>query len=280
MNESNASLETSRNQVQQDNSQPANKQQQGSKGAPENEPKKALTLAELFADDSEDSDESPDDESKPIDSLDTLLKRTKLKPEEAYAIRIPMPNGAEPLTLGELKDRVGELVGHEQSVLQFDQRRVQQEGEILQAQQEIRDLLGLLPKDAIKPEMVNKLRQQAETKLAREVELTRQHIPAWNDSKVYHAEFNEIREYLKRWGFPESYADTIQDHRALKFVRDSWLRDKRIAKALEGVKPVEKRNKAPSSKAGKAPTKTPNSESTRRDGVVPSSRSKLAAIFK
>jgi hypothetical protein len=96
------------------------------------------------------------------------MKRHKLTPEQVYAIKVPMAQGAEPLTLGQLKDRVGELVDLETRELQFDERRVKAEGDLLRAQTEMRELLALVPKDHIKPEMVEKIRKRHEATQAAE----------------------------------------------------------------------------------------------------------------
>jgi len=159
-------------------------------GAPE-EPKR-LSLAELFADDNSDGDNSgsesgtgvDDDPSKPVDSIDGLVKRLKMTPEQAYAIKVAMPNGAEPLTVGQLKDRVGELVDLETREAQFDTRRIKSEGELLRAQAEIRELMALMPKESVNPEAVNKVRQRHEATMKRERAMTLEHIPQWQDEKT------------------------------------------------------------------------------------------------
>src|SRR6185369_8652153 len=69
----------------------------------EEQPKR-LSLAELFADDVDgeghgsEGGSGDDDPSKPVDSIDGLTKRHKMTAEQVYAIKVPMPNGAEPLT--------------------------------------------------------------------------------------------------------------------------------------------------------------------------------------
>ena len=249
-------------------------------GVDDAEPKR-LSLAELFAespDDADDEDHSQDsDAGKPVDSLDGLQKRLRLKPEQVYAIKVPMPNGAEPLTIGELKDRVAELVDLETRELQFEQRRVKQEGELLRAQQEMRELLAMLPPEHIKPELVEKIRKRHEETMARERKLTLEHIPEWQDENRRIEEMKGIAEMLSHYGFDESVLTSIVDHRALKFVRDAYLRDKRIRDALAKVTVVPKKGQRPSAKAAK-PAARPNSPSGKPRAAV-DQRSRILSLF-
>src|SRR5262245_45055398 len=155
------------------------------------EDKRALNLRELFsqkdgddgADPTLDLDE-PDDPTKPVTNLDQLAKRLNVKPEDVYKILVPMKDGAEPMALGALKDRVGELVDLDTRELEFETRRVRNEGETLRAQQELRDMMALIPRDKITPELLAKVRSSHEATRQREVALTLEHIPSWNDERT------------------------------------------------------------------------------------------------
>jgi hypothetical protein len=294
MQQSNGSLETSNQtqQPQENNSgseqlgkpekAPRNQrqQQQPQNKQPETKDEKPLSLAELFKrenpDDPEDTSfsvEDEDDPTKPVDSVDGLSKRLKIKPEEVYAIKVPMPNGAEPMTLGDLKDRVGELVDLDARELEFTQRRVRGEGEILRAQQELRSLMALIPKDKLTPELINKVRQNHETTQARERQLTLEHIPSWNDEQTRTADIQGMVSMLSDYGFDEGFIATVVDHRALKFLRDTYLMRKRIQKALSEVKiPPRKGNKAPSQKTGKPAQRPVDSQNTRTASKSSSAR--------
>lgn len=244
-----------------------------------------LSLAELFRsenpDDPEDDSFSVEDEedlTKPADSIDGVAKRLKMKVEDVYKIKVPMPSGAEPMTLGDLKDRVGELVDLDLREMEFNTRRIRGEGELLRSQQELRSLMALIPKDKLTPELINKVRKTHEATQARERQLTIEHIPSWMDDKARTADIKGMIEMLGDYGFDESFIETIVDHRALKFVRDMYLMRRRIQSALKNVKiPVRKGNKAPSHKPNKAAAKPADDRTSRpaRNG-----REKLAELFK
>jgi hypothetical protein len=246
-------------------------------GAPAEEPKR-LSLAELFADDVEGGEEeTPDDPSKPVESLDGLIKRLKITPEQAYAIKVPLANGAEPLTLGELKDRVGEVVDLEVRELQFDQRRVKSEGELLRAQTEIRELMALIPRDQLSPAAIEKVRAKHEATMARERQATLEHIPDWHDATRRNADITGMIELLSNYGFDATFLATVTDHRALKFIRDSYLREKRISAALAKIKDLPKKpGQRPSGKSAKGAAK-PGAGPRRT--VVPDQSSKLRELF-
>jgi hypothetical protein len=258
---------------------PQSQQQQQTVTLPQDD--KPLSLAELFASDS-DEGESPtaDDPSKPVDSLDGLVKRLNAKHEDVYNIRVPMPDGAEPLTIGQLKDRVGEVVKLEQETLRFDQRRIKQEGELLQAQAEIRDLISLLPKDAVKPALIEKVRTQHAQMITRERQATLEAIPAWEHEQTRLADIKGMVDLLKVYGLPESFLGTVHDHRALKFIRDMYQMKTRIDKALANVKPDSKPGKRPSSRVPSTGKPNSSAPSTRRSGAVPTQNQRIEQLFR
>lgn len=256
------------------------------------QPPQSRTLAEIFADDG--SDESPpgtataDDPTMPPDTLDALVERLGLTHEQVYAIKIGMPEGAEPMTLGAIKDRVSNAVDLEQRELAFDQRRVKAEGELLRGQTELRELLSLLPKGSVSPEIVNKMRERHNVTMKRERELTLEHIPDWQDEERMTKDVDGIAEWLhEEYGFDRSFVTTIVDHRALKFVRDMFLRDQKIKTALAGVETPSTRTQRPSSRQqptrngnGQAPTNPARSQSAsnRRRGAT-TERDRIMAVL-
>lgn len=284
MNESNANLET-RTPANQPNSQAANgaaNKPEAPNNQQEQEKVKPRSLAEMFGNPEDASsleidleERTPDDPSKPIDSIDRLIARNKLTPEQAYAIKVPMPNGAEALSIGELKDKISELSEFEGRVLEFDERRIKQEGELLKSQQQIRDLVSVLPKDALAPAVLDKLRTQQEATVNVEKRRTLEHIPSWRDEKSRNADIELMQETLADYGFDESFLHTVVDHRAIKFIRDSCLMRARIKKSLESVRDPQGKNKKPSAKA--KPAVRPVVAAPRK--IMPTGDDKIRNLF-
>jgi hypothetical protein len=289
MNVANANLETGTPQPQP-NSQADNKGQAVSNGSAPNktnqqqaEAPKPKSLAELFGDSTDEtnleislSDDTPDDPNAPLDSIERLMKRHKLTPEQAYAIKVPMPNGAEALSIGELKDKISDLTDLEYRQTEFEERRIKTEGDILRSQSELRDILSLLPKDAIKPEVLNKLRERQEFTTRRERQLTIQHIPEWRDEKKRLADLEGIEEMLSDYGFDGTFLQAVTDHRAMKFIRDTFLIRTRIQKSLAAVRDPKNLGARPSGKSGKAAAK-PGVKSRRQTKMTQDD--KLAELF-
>lgn len=245
-----------------------------------------LSLAELFAK-SEDGGEAYDDDgniveddsSKPPETMEVLSKRLGFKPEQIYNVKIPLADGAEPLTIGQLKDRVGELVDLETRETLFEQRRMRMEGDLLRSQTEIRELLSMIPKEHIRPEVVNKIRQRHEANMQRERQATLEHIPEWRDEKRAGEDLQGMIEFVSGWGFDETFIASVHDHRAIKFIRDMYLRDKRIQKALSNVTVPDSPGHRASAKTKKAASRPNQSQATRRSGAVASQQERIAALF-
>lgn len=260
-------------------------QQQQQQSQQQTDEPRRLSLAELFANNDEgeetfDDDGNPivEDPSKPPETLEALSKRLGFKPEQIYSVKIPLSDGAEPLTIGQLKDRVGELVDLETRETQFEQRRMQTEGELLRSQTEVRELLSMIPKEHINPEIVNKIRKRHEANMAFERKMTLEHIPEWRDEKRAGEDLQGMIDFTKRWGFDETFLGTVHDHRAVKFIRDMYLRDKRIQAALAKVTIPDSKGQRGSAKTKKAAAR-PNQQQSQRKSVTPNQRERIAALF-
>jgi hypothetical protein len=269
---------TDRNKSQQQSTQQRQQSQQ------QTEEPHRLSLADLFSqnEDGEISNEDEnigDDPSKPPETMEALSKRLGFKPEQLYNVKIPLADGAEPLTIGQLKDRIGEVVDLETRETQFEQRRMRSEGELLRSQAEIREILAQIPREHIKPEVVNKIRQRHEANMARERQMTLEHIPEWRDEKRAGEDLQGMIDLLGEYGFDETFIGSVHDHRAIKFIRDMYLRDKRIKAALAKVTTPESKGHRGSAKTKKSAARPNQQQSTRRSGVMPDQRSRIAALF-
>lgn len=234
-----------------------------------------LDLAELFADRAEsETDDDADDPSKPVDSIDRLSKRLKMDMEKVYAIKVPVNEGEEPVTIGQLKDRVKAMDDLETRETQFEERRIQSEGELLKAQTFMRGILSKIPQQHLSKELVQQVESHHRTTMQRERELTLQHIPEWKTEKNEQDDRTKINAMLSNYGFGPEFLESITDHRAIKFVRDMAIRDARIKEALAKVQPDTRGNKRVSAKAP-APNR-PKGSPVRQKGPAPDG---LRAMF-
>lgn len=249
---------------------------------PETEPSQLKSLASLLAagenPETDSSDESEEgtaaekpEKAKPK-SLKALAEKLKLEDKDLYAIEVPMANG-ETRTLGQLKDAVAKQDEFSLREIEFEETRQQREGELIRAQSELRELISSLPKNAIKPEVLEAIHQKHDARLQVERAKTLEAIPAWSDEAKRTEEITGMIEHLESYGFPQNYIQTIHDHRTLKYIRDNYLRAQRVRTALEAVKSGKPPANANSKPNGKAPAK-PSSKPRHRDA-----RSNLEAFF-
>ena len=190
---------------------------------------------------------SPDDGTtppgKPTD-LTGLANALKMDPAELYKITVPSSReGAEPYTLGKLKDLAAEHDDFTVRSLALEEQYRERQAEVVRAEQELQAIMATLPPDAIKPEARVKLQEKRNAVLSVERQRVLTAIPEWRDADVRTSEMEQIIEHLKDYGFPETYLTSVFDHRTLRYVRDNWRREKQIRAALEKV--AERKDSTP-----------------------------------
>lgn len=192
--------------------------------------------------------------SKPPTVLREVAERLGVQPDALYKIAIPLPNGKS-MTLGALKDAAAAQGDFSVRELEFETRRTRQEGDLLRAQQELRDIVAALPEAARKPELLETVRKRADARLKAERQRTLDVIPEWEDEERRTQDMAGIVDHLKGFGFPANYLEGISDHRVIKYIRDNWILQVRVQKALEAAKEEtpEPHRKSPSNR--KPPTK-------------------------
>lgn len=244
------------------------------------------TLADMFSDkpaNEADGGETPPNKGKtaekhqkvvPPKGLKELAERLTLKPEDLYAIEIPMADGKS-MSLGKLKDlgsKEGDLSVRE---LAIEETRTKKEAEILQSQEELNQLISALPRDTLKPEVINAIRRKQEVYLSQERRKTLEFIPEWNDESKRTEELTGIVEHLKGYGFPQQFLQTIHDARALKYIRENFLREQRLRKALEQVKPAK-----PATTSKSKPNGAPKKPQVGSKKTFDDKNSRLSKLFE
>ena len=198
---------------------------------------------------------------KPKD-LRALAETLKLDVKELYDVQIPSAReGAEPYTLGKLKDLAGEQDSFAVRTLRFEEQARKREAEFVQTEQELKLLVDSLPKEALKPEALKAVRDRHAQSMQREREKALDVIPEWQDAQTRTAELEGMVAHLKTYGFPETYLLQNFSAQTLKYVRDNWQREERVRKALESV--AERKPAAHgASRKSDAPKRTPAKAST------------------
>lgn len=203
-----------------------------------------------------------------------LAGKLGIELDDLYKLEVSQAEDGTPVTVENLKDNHAVQVDFSMREIEFEERRTQQESEIMQAQEELRELMAALPEKAIKPEVLQKVRAKHEAQATLERKRTLEVIPAWQDQETRIADLTGMSEHLKQYGYPVNHLERVADHRQIKYIRDNWQRELRIRKALAAVKPGKPNPTTKQKPGNKAPLKSPVVGTTRA-----TSRNKLEDTF-
>lgn len=224
--------------------------------------------------DTEDSDASGSSDAE-LRKFNDLAGRLGVDLDDLYKLEVSQAEDGTPVTVESLKDFYAQQDTVKLRELEFEERRTQQEAQLMQAQEELRELMAAMPPNAIQPDVLQKLRQKHETQVTLEKRKTLEVIPEWNDEQTRTREVSGMVEHLSQYGYPLNHLERITDHRQLKYIRDNWQREQRIRSALEKVRAGKPNPTTGQKPAKSAPTKTPVMGVAGKD-----SRNTLEALFK
>ncbi len=203
-----------------------------------------------------------------------LAGTLNLELNDLYQLEVSTSEDGEPVTIESLKDLHAKRGEIEMSAIEFEERRTSEEAKLLQAQTELREIIAALPSNAVKPEVLERIRAKHAEQSAQEQQRTLDVIPAWKDDKVREAEITAMTQHLTAYGFPVNYLASVVDHKQMKYIRDNWQREQRIRKALAAVKAGKPNPTTRQKPVKSAPKKNAVAGAKRR-----SHRDKLQAVF-
>jgi hypothetical protein len=217
---------------------------------------------------------------RPLKTLQDAAERLGVKIEDLYKLEFGLggaEENAERPTLGKLKDHFAERESHSLENLRWGEERAKAEGELMRSRNELTELMAMLPPEAIKPEVLNKVREKHVATVARERELTLSVIPEWQTESVRDADLVGMREHLTNAGFPKGYLERVTDHKTMRYIRENYMREQRINAALALVKTKQKETPAPSQR-GKQGARAPSEPSKLIKGGMVGESQKVDAI--
>lgn len=183
-----------------------------------------------------------------------LAEATGIKLDDLYALKVSTKDG-ESVTIEELKSLQGTQDALEIRELEFEESRVAKEGDLRQAQSELAEIVAALPNGTLNPAVLEKLRAKNSARQQVEQSRTMEAIPTWSDETARIKDMTGMVSHLERFGLPQNYLASVTDHRMLVFIRESFLREQRINKALERVRAGKPNPTTKTPATGKAPTK-------------------------
>lgn len=223
---------------------------------------------------SEPSSETDKPKGKPK-NLDGLAETLGVEVADLYKMEISFDAGdgtSESKTLGEIKDSFSERSNFEVDKMAWEEQKTKRENDLVKSTQELQEIVSLLPKSAISDQLLERVARRRADLVETESRMTRQVIPEWESEETETAERAAMQEHLSEYGFPSNYVDSIIDHRTLRYIRESMLRQQRIERALAQVKTVRKAGHSPSGKPSGKPAPTGKGKTNSR------SRSQVSQI--
>lgn len=177
----------------------------------------------------------------PPKTLKDFAEQAGLEAKDLYSLEITLEaaNGeakGKTLTLGQLKDLAAKAGDFETRKAAFEETRIEQENELLRARHELQQIVAGLPRNAVKPELLEKIRQETERQREVESERALEVIPQWKDDTVRLKDRDGILKHMAEYGYGPGDFDGIMDHRMLKYVRDNWTRWELVKQAMGNVK--------------------------------------------
>lgn len=213
-------------------------------------------------------------EAQPVKRFNDLAGATGLDLDALYKLEVSLSEGGEPVTIEQLKDSYAQREDFSLRELEFEERRAQQESELLRASAELQEILQALPANAVRKDVLEKIRAKSERTAQAERQRTLEVIPEWKDEARRTDDLAAMVEHLGNYGIPKTYLNQVMDHRHFKYIRDNMLRERRIREAIAKVKAGKPEGGKPPKPQGKAPAKGATTART------PKGVNKLQSLFQ
>jgi len=247
---------------------------------PETHTSKTDQIAELLRRPQPDAEQAPEvgpsAEDQPAEKWDvaSVAERLQVDAAKLYDLEIPLADG-EKLRLGDLKDRLKAQTAFESERQAHVQERGNFKADEIRAQRELEQLLAGIPRDQIKPELVQAWEGQQRERFSREQEALFRKVPEWSDPERRAQDKGRLEKAAGDYGFSPAELGQVLDHRFLVMLRD--LAQLKAATSKTPAAPEPKRGIRP--RASQAPS--PAQDFGRlKQAVTKGQLSKTAAIGK
>lgn len=234
---------------------------------------KADEPGEKTSGDSNEGESSGSDEKTTPTKFNDLAGAADIDLDALYKLEVTLEGVDEPVTIEQLKDHYKGAHDFDLQVLEFEEQRTESINELVRAKAELTEILQALPANAVKPEVLEKIRTKAAETAETERAATLDVIPDWKDENARAADIALMSEHLQGYGFPVNQLELLIDHRWQRYIRDNMLRERRIKAALAKVRPGKPE------KSGKAPPQTKAASKGQATVTPKAGQSKLEATL-
>ncbi len=135
-----------------------------------------------------------------------------------YDLEVPMPDGMENMTVGQLKDHYREHQDLQSERDEWESQQSEQQLELMATRRQLVELADML--SDVKPEVVDHVQQMIQRDDQKEAELLLKTFPSWSDPEKKAAARAEQLDAAKAYGFTEWEYSGIKDHRVIKALHD------------------------------------------------------------
>lgn len=202
--------------------------------------------------------------------LKTLAETLGVEVSELYNLELTDGTG-KTHKLGALKDLAVQQDKVTAKELELSERETTESNNLLRQRQELEQLVGMIPREMLKPELIERIRSEREKYIAQEVDKLIDVIPEWKNQATLAADKSQMASFLKEYGIEPETLQGMVDHRFIKLIRDSWQRKARIDKAMAAVKetrdPPKGANRATGTPAKPAVTVSGNSDFAKASAI-------------
>jgi hypothetical protein len=230
-----------------------------------------------FLDLDEDENGKPLKRTPKAKSILDLADEQAIPHKAMYDLAVPMGEGESPMTIGEMKDRIGQVRNFEFDKDNFADYREQSLNEIVESRTQIDGVIQAL-KQVVPPEQLARVfADQIERyngQVARAKEQIREYFPEWDDASTKQADRKKLKGALKSYGFSEAEVDNVVDARLIRFAMHAIRLMDRYQRAKEGM-----RERNPST-AGPSRQKQPTPNRAQQAKQIADGGDKLGAVAK
>jgi hypothetical protein len=182
--------------------------------------------------------EEAGEESRQERRLATLQDAAKALGTNAakmYDLQIPMGQGEEPRTLGELKDAFRDRSGWQQEFAQREQMLTAREVENARVQQDLAYLQEEVLAN-VRPERLKEMEHRQEAQLRLEGVMLQQKVPEFREQNYFNKWREDAVEFTGKFGF-RPHELVIQDHRLVHMLHHMMRLEKKLD-SLAQIEPV------------------------------------------
>jgi hypothetical protein len=171
-----------------------------------------------------------------ITTLKELAEQAGVDIEQLYDVEVRLAGDAEPVKLGEVKDRLQSV---DKDRAQLIEDRQAYENARLKEQGELAALLDEIGPN-ITPETVARAKQAREALVASEHEKLMGVMPDWKDKDNWSRDKGSMVEFVSEYGFNEAEFDNVLDHRLIKLLHDSATNARTLKAANKQLREAKK----------------------------------------